>query len=174
MRSRAIVSAAVLASVATAGCADPYAGDPPRQTTTVAGELPAPPVRRPADRFGTLPASPEAAARRAAELTTTWTGADAARRYAEFSKFATGAARRQAQEAAARLPTDPQLAGVSSTGQVAAVVTRRAARTERDLLVVTRETVRGDGLVDRRWRVTLASVERRGAGWAISRWDPQP
>lgn len=166
---------AVVLAATSVGCADPYAGDPSRQTATVAGEVPASPVRQPAERVGKLPATPEEAARRAAELTTTWTSRNAARRYAEFSTFTTRAARRQAQDAAARLPTDPGLAGATSTGRVAAVVARRPSRRgERELLVVTHETVRVDGRVDRRWRVTLACAERRDGGWAISRWEPQP
>ena len=173
MRSR--VLAALVAAASSVGCADPYAGGQSRDSDTVPGEVSAPPVRRPAERFGKLPASPEGAARRAAELTATWTSRDLARRYAELSTFATGTARRQAQDAAARLPTDPQLARTSSTGEVAAVITRHAGRNgRRELLVVTHETVRSDGLVDRRWRITLASVVRRESGWAITRWEPQP
>ena len=171
---RALVLAALLAAATAAGCADPYGDDPPREPTAVPGEVPAPPVRRPPERLGPLPGSPETAARRAAALTTTWTSANAGRRYAEFATFATGAARRQAQAAAAQLPTDPQLDGATSEGKVAAVVATTDTEDRRKLLVVTHETIRADGLVDRRWRVTLASVERRDRGWVVSRWDPQP
>lgn len=169
-----IVAVAVIAVAAASGCVDPYAGDRPRRAATVAGEVPAPPVARPVERLGALPATPEAAARRAAELTTTWTSADAAGRYAELATFAIGAARRQAQEAAARLPTDPQLEGSSSEGEIVAVITRFAGPRHSALVVVTRETLRAEGLVDRRWRVTLASAERRRGGWALARWEPQP
>jgi hypothetical protein len=171
---RSVVAACVAVVVAATGCADPYADEPPSRVATVPGELPAPPVSQPAERLGVLPTSPEAAARRAAELTTTWTSANVARRHTEFATFATGAARRRAQEAAARLPTDPQLEGASGEGRVIGVLTRAATRSERELLVVTHEKVRADGLVDERWRVTLASVKRRRRGWAVVRWDPQP
>ena len=172
---RATVTAAVIAAAAVAACADPYASEAPSgRATAVAGEIPAPPVRQAAEPLIALPASPEAAARRAAELTTTWSSENAARRYAELATIATGPARREAQQTAARLPTDPQLDGTRSEGHVAAVVTRSARNGEHEMLVITRETVRADGLVDRRWRVTLASVERRDGGWAVSRWEPQP
>lgn len=174
MTLRTTIVAAALIAASASGCVDPYAGDPQRRPATVAGEVPAPTVRQPAERLSALPPTPEAAARRAAELTTTWTSADAARRYAELATFSTGAARRDAHDAAARLPTDAQLEGSSSDGDIAAIITRSAGAHDRELLVVTRETLRADGLVDRRWRVTLASVERRRGGWALSRWEPQP
>lgn len=170
---RLLTAAVIAAAAAAAGCADPYTARAPEQAP-VPGELPAPPVPAPDERLGRLPKLPEAAVRRAVELTTTWTARTAADRYAELATFSTGEARRHAGEAATRLPTDPQLDGTSSHGRVAAIVSRSASRHRRELLVVTREAVRADGLVERRWRVTLATVERRGSGWAISRWEPQP
>lgn len=166
--------AVAIAACGAAGCADPYADDDSPREGTVAGEVSARPVPRPTERLGALPNSPEAAIRRAARLTTTWTSSNAARRYAAFATFAVGAARRQAQEAAARVPTDPQLDRASSDGHVAAVVTTAGTRQGREMLVVTRETVRTNGLVERSWRVTLASVEHRDGGWVVVRWEPQP
>lgn len=169
-----LTAAAITAAAAAAtGCADPYATRAPKQAPAP-GELPAPPVPAPDERLGRLPTSPEAAVRRAAKLTTTWTAYTAADRYVQLATFSTGAARRNAREAAARLPTDPHLDGTSSHGRVAAIIRRSASRRRRELLVVTHETVRADGLVERRWRVTLATIERRSSGWAISRWEPQP
>jgi hypothetical protein len=46
----------------------------------------------------------------------------------------------------------------------------------RRALVVTRERVVAPDLPAQGWRyrVTLASLERRPQGWVISRWAPQP
>jgi hypothetical protein len=156
------------------GCADPYARRPAADRETVSGELPAPSVSATKERLGRLPASPEAAARRAAELTTNWTAKTAADRYSELATFSVGPARRHAREAAARLPTDSQLDTTHSRGQVAAVIARDDGATKRVLLVVTHEIVDGDGLTHRRSRVTLSTVERRDGGWAVRRWEPQP
>lgn len=160
--------AAVLLALLATGCgADPYTSAPvPR---TVAGELPAPPVHEPRARSTSAP-TPEAAARRAAELTTNWTGTTAAGNYRRLARLTTGHARRDAEAAAARLPTDPQLDSTQSEGSVKAI----ARTTRTDLIVVTRETLTGDGLRQTRWRVTLARAERHGDGWLLSRWEPQP
>ncbi|MDQ4126323.1 MAG: hypothetical protein M3134_12120, partial [Actinomycetota bacterium] len=123
-----------------------------------------------------LAATPEDAARRAAELTTNWTGETAARQYRELARVTVGEARKQALEAAARLQTDPQLSapGARSTGTVEAFANRGSTVAGQELVVVTRERVAADGLNETRWRVTLATVERRARGWVLSRWEPQP
>jgi hypothetical protein len=162
-----VTRAAVLLALLAAGCADPYTDAPPPRT--VAGELPAPPVHQP-DAPTTPARTPEAAARRAAELTTTWTGETAAANYRRLARLTTGEARRDAEATAARLPTDPQLDATQSEGSVKAI----ARTTRSDLIVVTRETLTGDGLRQTRWRVTLARAERHGDGWLLSRWEPQP
>ena len=158
---------------AVIGCADPY-GEAPAPGQSVAGELPAPRVRTPAPSFAQLPPTAEAAARRAAELTTTWTSHEAADGYAQLARFSVGEARRQAREAAARLPTDPQLQDTSSSGRVAAIIDRGRRGRRRELLVVTNETVRAAALVERRWQITLVVAEQRRRGWVIARWQPQP
>ena len=145
-----------LAAAVVAGCADPYAQRPQSDPAPVAGELPAPPIPRPTGRPRASFPTPEAAAHRAAELTASWTGETAAARQAELAGITTGAARRDAQRAAAQLPTDPQLTapGAGSTATVEAIV--RRVGDPRRLLVVTRETLHADGLTQTRFRVYLA------------------
>ena len=167
----------VLATAAAAtGCGDPYAD--PRQPRPPQGEQPAQPVARPRQQVPSeaLARTAEEAARRAAELTTNWTGETAARRYAQFARVSVGEARRSARESAARLPTDSQLAapGARSSGTVEVIAPRSIGARRRELVVVTRETLVADGLRDERWRVTLATVKRWPGGWVLSRWQPQP
>ena len=172
---RPTTAAALVAALALAGCGDPYA-DPERANQPPPGEQPAPPLPKQADGVAPrhLAATPEEAARRAAELTTNWTGETAAARHAQFARITVGAARRDARESAARLPTDPQLGETRSQGAVEAVATRETTKARRELVVVTHETLIGDGLNERRWRVTLATAEHRPGGWVLSRWEPQP
>lgn len=173
---RRVVAIALLTTVLT-GCGDPYAGRDDRAPALPEGEQPAHPLPRRDEAVPTryLAPTPEEAARRAARLATNWTGATAARNYAELSRMTVGDARRSAREAASRLPADPQL-GDSSTrsrGTVAAIAARSTAYGRRELIVVTHERLDGDGLHETRWRVTLATAVRRRGGWALSRWEPQ-
>lgn len=166
----------LLTMIVAGGCGDPYAEQ--RQPTAPPGERPAGPLPQ---RVEQVPrrapgSTPEHAARRAAELTMNWTGETAARNYAELARITVGSARATARESAARLPSDPQLSapGAQSTGTVEAIVVRSAALRTRDLIVVTRESLISDGLRQNRWRITLATAERRTGGWVVSRWQPQP
>jgi hypothetical protein len=166
---------AVLA-LAVAGCGDPYADS--QKPAPPPGEQPASRLPDPTDRVAVqaLAPTPEGAARRAAELATNWTGETAARNYAKLARVTVGAARRSARESAARLPTDSQLSapGARSSGTVEAIATHSTGARRRQLVVVTRETLVADGVRDERWRVTLATAERRRGGWVIARWEPQP
>jgi hypothetical protein len=157
------------------GCGDPYA-EPDAQPAPTPGEVPGSPLPKPAEKVKDLAATPEQAARRAAELTTNWTGETAASHYADLARFTIGGARRAARESAARLPTDPQLSapGARNSGTVEAIVPRTGRGRRRDLIVVTRETLTADGLRRQRWRVTLATAEQLRGGWVLSRWEPQP
>jgi hypothetical protein len=173
-KAKVVASLAALV-MATAACGDPYAR--PKQPPPH-GEQPESRPGKPRDRVSRrqVARTPEGAALRAAALTTNWTGETVARNYEQLARISIGAARRSALDALARLSTDPQMTapGARSTGTVEAITTRRAAPRERQLLVVTHETVVADGLRDDRWRVTLAAVHRRFDGWAIVSWDPQP
>ena len=166
-------------ALALSGCADPYGGpEHKRPPSPPPGEQPAPRLPRRAEHVDQrdLASTPEEAARRAAELTTNWTGRTVASRYAELARTSIGAARRDARQSAARLPTDGQLtsARTRSSGTVEAVAARSRGTREREFVVVTHEIVISDGLRDDRWRVTLATAELRIRGWVISRWEPQP
>ena len=178
LNRRHVAFAFLLAALALAGCGDPYAAPKNSDVPPPPGEKPARAVPEQPDHVARedVAATPEAAARQAAELTTNWTGETAARRYAAFARITVGAARIAARESAARLTTDAQLAapGARSTGAVEAVATRSVAAARRELIVVTRETLTADGLREQRWRVTLATAERRRRGWVLSRWEPQP
>jgi hypothetical protein len=172
-------TAALLLPLVATGCGDPYAQrDQQPRPQPPPGEQRAHklPARHEHVDPDELAETPEDAARRAAQLTTNWTGETAARRYRELARMMTGEARRQALEAAARLLTDPQLTGpgARSTGTVEAIADRQSSHTRRELVVVTREHVTADGLDETGWRVTLATAERRSGGWALSRWEPQP
>ena len=172
--SRALPLAVV--ALVTASCGDPYS-EPPTPSPPQ-GEQPGRPLPRVKERVqsGALARTPEDAAGRAAELTTNWPRETAARRYAQLARITVGEARRSARESAARLLTDSQLAapGARSSGTVEVIATRSPGARRRELVVVTREALMADGLREQRWRVTLATAERRPGGWVLSRWQPQP
>ena len=167
---------AVIAAIAVSGCADPYANDSARK-----GEPPPPPGEQPSTPVDEAPergipsATPEDAARRAAELAGNWTAETIASRYAELARRTTGAARDDARQAAARARTDPELnaPGAKSIAIVHGAIARGTG-VRRRVLVITHETLIADGLNDARWRVTVAEAKRQGHGWIISRWEPQP
>ena len=162
--------------LALTGCADPYA-EPPSAPSPPPGEEAAPPLRRPPDR---LPldagaATPEAAVRRAVELTGNWTAQSIARNHERFAALSTGQARRDAQRTAVQATTDPALGapGARSVAVLHAVVARGSGP-HRRLLVVTHETLVADGVRQARFRVTIAEAQQVGEGWALARWEPQP
>jgi hypothetical protein len=169
--TRALIASIVASTILLSGCADPYAGSgraPADVPGEVRGTVPAPrrdaPVR--------LRPTPDAVVRRAADLTTNWRSDTVAGRYAQLARISEGRARRDALDAAARLPTDPQLQSsrTRSTGHVVGVLRRGRDR----FVVVTHETMVADGLTTRRWRVTLATVRRKAGGYALAAWEPQP
>lgn len=165
----------MLIPVALAGCADPYAEVPERPAAPIQGELPAPQVPQNEPVPATLARSPEAAVRRAVELTGNWTAATIAGQHQRFAAASTGAARRDAQRIAAQATTDPQLRapGTKSIAILHAVVPRGGGA-HRRLLLVTHETLIADGVRHARFRVTLAAAQQVGEGWVLSRWEPQP
>ena len=162
---------ALLAAAAVTGCADPYATE---HKPAVAGEQPAKRIERPRDR-GEAARTPEAAARRAAELAGNWNGETVRDRYTTLAKATVDNARRQAEQVAAQAGTDPQLSapGARSVAIVHAVAIRGTGPRRR-AIVVTHETLTADGLTEARWRVTVAVVRRQGDGWVVAKWEPQP
>jgi hypothetical protein len=103
-----------------------------------------------------------------------WTSESAPAQQERMALMSVGQARRDAQQAAARLPTDPQLAAghATSRASVAAIVLHGAGGV-RAGLVVTHERLTVNGATQERWRVTLVTVVRLAGGWAVSRWQPQ-
>jgi hypothetical protein len=67
---------------------------------------------------------------------------------------------------AARRPVNPDLATPGTRSMVEAVNDRDGSGDHRRLIVVTREATR--------YRVTLATAQRDGSRWKITRWEPQP
>lgn len=176
-RSATILLAAV-AALLSVGCNDPYATAPkPGSQDPPPGELPAPPITAPEERVNPRRLAPtaHAAARHAADLVGNWTAETAAARYAQLAASSTGQARAAARTAAAQLSTDPQLTapGASGSSTIEAIVSRGTGARRR-LIIVTRERVQTDGHTDSRWRITLAQAQRLPAGWALSKWEPQP
>jgi hypothetical protein len=167
--------ASLLLIGAIGGCADPYVTTP-KARPPAPGEQPGRPAeateRAPDPRV--LARTPERAARRAVLLTGTWTAQNAAVGQKRLATMSVGQARRDALQAAARLPTDPQLAAghATSTASFAAIVLHGTGRS-RSGLVVTHERLTVNGASHERWRVTLVTVVRLDGGWAISRWQPQ-
>jgi hypothetical protein len=151
------------------GCADPYDGTP--RTPTMPGEQPASRILHPQRPSDPAP-SPGAAARRAAGFAMNWTSKTVAMNQRRLARLMTGEARTEAEQAAARLPTDPLLTapGARSAGTVEAITRNRSG----DLLVVTKELVNVGGLTDERFRITLARAKRVTGGWLLSRWARQP
>lgn len=169
--TRALAASVVASTILLSGCADPYAGSgraPSGVPGEVRGTVPAPRRDAPVELLPT----PNAVVRRAADLTTNWRSDTVAGRYAQLARMSEGTARRDALDAAARLPTDPQLQSsrTRSTGRVVGVLRRGRDR----FVVVSRETLVTNGLTRRRWRVTLATVRRRAGGYALTTWEPQP
>jgi hypothetical protein len=124
---------------------------------------------------GALPNTPQQAARLGAQLQGNWTSTSAAAQQRRFAAISVGQARLDARQAAAEIPTDPQIQGghARSTATVAAVIITGAG-TVRRAMVVTHESVRATRVHDIKWRVTLARLRRIDGGWAIETWEPQP
>ena len=153
--------------VCLAGCADPYAVPRP---STVAGEQAAEHPVRDAPAQDSVP-NVAALVRRAVDLTGNWTGSNVAARYTLLARLSVGDARRQARDAAARIPTDRLLSRPDSRS---AVELEGFVRHRRTLLVVTRETLHTEGTQSRRYRVTRATIQPARGGWVLKTWEPQP
>ncbi len=153
--------------LAFAGCTDPYSQ--PR-SGSVPGEQPAKhPVHdaRASDAVPTV----SGLVRRAVDLSGNWRGDDVASRYARLARISVGEARRQARDAAARIPTDRMLSRSDSRSRVQL---EGFVRKKRTLLIVTRETLTAEGTRSQRYRVTRATIRPGRGGWVLATWEPQP
>jgi hypothetical protein len=146
----------------------------------------------PSERDGTVPAavraaenrvrgagSPtaRAAVRRYARLYINWTASTLQRDQRKLAKLAIGAARLQAQQAAATGASNPQLKRdhVSNRGEVVSI-SPGSQPAEGLWVIVTSETTGGQGQyqgLPAELHVTYAKVTHTRQGWVISQWMPQ-
>jgi len=190
--------AALLVVAALSGCApeDPYGRQPPAAGSGQQEPAsPRAPTSRPglSPAFGELPGTaprallaeprrfpaagttPQATLARAARLYGNWTSASAARRLERIAALCVGQARAELRQAAAQAATDPQQRGSRGRANVEAIDLDGHGQRQR-ALVITRELVATPDLPSEGWRyrLTVATVERRASKWVISRWLPQP
>lgn len=186
---RPLLIVALVAAVLAAGCQDPYeqsATTPDstankRRTPQVPpadGELPGTVPEELGEpeptRFPDAGHTPRQTLTIAASLYGNWTSATAPARFRRIAAISVGEARAQLRETAAQSGVDSQQAGTRSRSRVVAIdITEKGAR--RRGVIVTRERVIAKGIPDEgaQYRVTLATVVRRGERWVISRWAPQ-
>jgi hypothetical protein len=189
--------APVLAALLITGCApaDPYSDEAPTSAPRTqsdaapngqaatpkaprTGELPGHAPRQLLDqraRFPRAGPTPEATLERAALLYGNWTSASAASRLRQMAALSVGQAHAELSQAAAQAQVDRQQSGARSRATVAAISVRGRGQ-RRTALVVTRERVEAPDPPSSGWRyrVSTAALERRPAGWVISRWAPRP
>lgn len=119
--------------------------------------------------------TPQATLALAARLYGNWTSATAASRLARLARLSIGQARAELSQAAAQAQVDRQQRGARSRATVQAIDTQGKGARQQGL-VVSKESVRAPGLPTQGWRyrVTLATLDRRPQGWVLARWEPQP
>ena len=169
MTAKLAVTAA-LATVALAGCADPYAHHHPlpRQPASAAR-----PPRTPI-----APASAAAAARAFAKEWINWDWRSAATQQRHLAQLARGPLADQLRANANSARIDASLARdrPRSRGAIAAV-DLKPSHAKAAGIVVTREQTYTDGRADlggRRYRVYLIRLTREPNGWGVRAWEPQP
>ena len=193
LAAAALATAGVLAGC---GLSDPYQKHAATSTahssvtsTTTPADLPDPP----SERGGQIPASakaaedhpaagagaprPRAAVQRYARLYINWSAGQLAANQRKLAQISIGAARQQAQQAAASASTDTQLTAdhVSNSGQVVSATPGDGSATGQWVIVTSEKTAgKGDyaGLPTA-VHVTYAKVDHTDQGWVISQWMPQ-
>jgi hypothetical protein len=184
VRRRWLLAPLLIALIA--GCADPYQQD----TQPADSSDPATPARvdeRPsrtktgdtAQGFPTNWAqAPRASVDAFCSQWTNWNWRTIERQQRRLASLATGALARQLAAEAMLRALDRSLRRdrLGARGQVVAIDVKRGAK-RRGAVCVAWEVPVTRGRVDLeggRHRVYLATVAHRGAGWAVSRWEPQP
>lgn len=174
MRARVMMVVLVAGAGAVAGCgvSDPYNDRP--TTTAKATTVAATPAALPA---GTTAApTPDAALRTVALAWSNWTPATLHAQHRRAIALTTGHAAKILKTESAQLedgvvssPDD-----LRSIGTLEAL-TLRPGSGRCDAIVVTREKLLGLGPLgsEKEYVVTLATVERRGSGWVVTRWERQ-
>jgi hypothetical protein len=183
MRS-ALVTLALLAVLA--GCEDPYnddATDSPGRSNVVRPQGDDPPPRDgsrdAAPAFGTaVKDTPEAVVRAFCSQWSNWDWRTIARQQQRLAALATGALGRGLAAEAALRAHDRALRRdrLGARGRVVTIDVKRGWRVRDAVCVASQEQV-ARGRVDlegARYRVYLATVARTNAGWAVTRWEPQP
>ena len=186
-------AAVLLACLALVGCQDPYT-----QSARTADGSPRPYERRQAKRprgdelppraqfTATVPALPEAAARRSARTVleafcsrwANWSWRTIGRQQRRLAGLATGrlAAQLAAEARRAKLDRALRRDRLAMRGRVVALDLDppggggRVVCVSRELEIQNGRGELGGG----RHRVYLAALERTPGGWGVSRWEPQP
>jgi hypothetical protein len=158
---------AALVAIVASGCElDEPRADSGASTTTTTPE-----------QSSETAAGPRAALRQVALAAGNWETDTIATAFAHAASSSIGDARaglrRQLAELRAGLAVAP--AEVRARATVEGVLLRGAGSTRR-ALVVTHERMTGDeiGGEGDRYRVTVATVQRAGPGWAVSEWSVEP
>jgi hypothetical protein len=165
---RRTVAVLGLVVVAAAGCGidDPYADRAEHErghATRLDGEA------------GT--SDPRDVVNEAARALGNWTKPTVHQAYSRALALSVGRARKQLdqqeREISAGVLQAPTPLRARSTVEA---LTMRGAADRRDAIVVTKETITGEGIPGEgyQYKVTLAVVDRTEKGWAISEWAPQP
>ena len=201
MERVALTLAAALIACVLAGCgiSDPYRSSASKPSTTsttstlTSTTAPADLGDPPGERNGTVPAAttaaqdrvkagagsttPRAAVTRYADLYINWTAGRLASDQRKLASISIGAARLQAQQAAASAATDTTLTQekVTNSGQVISAQPGSGPAAGKWVIVTAEKTVgAGDyqGLPPA-LHVTYAKVANTREGWVISQWAPQ-
>ncbi|NLT06903.1 MAG: hypothetical protein GXY03_11425 [Solirubrobacterales bacterium] len=181
------VLAAALATTALAsGCSleDPYEqrdreaaardalGEPPRGGDV---RTDAPLAEPDPGTFPGAAGAPEETLARAARLAGNWTSETAPEVFGRLVGLSAGNARAQFELIAAQAESEAQRrAAATATAVVEAVVVRGSGDRRRGL-AVTRERMAtpSAGELPEEYRVTVATLERRGDAWVITEWEPK-
>lgn len=179
-----IVTLALVALVA--GCEDPYGHDDRDSAgrthdVRAHGDDPPPRVgsRDTAPAFGAaVTDTPQAVVRAFCSQWSNWNWRTIERQQRRLAALATGALGRQLAAEAKIRAQDRALRRdrIGARGLVVAIDIKRGARMRDAVCVASQEQV-ARGRVDvegARYRVYLATLARTNAGWAVTRWEPQP
>jgi len=185
-RGKLALAALLAAGAAASGCAieDPY--ERRDREAAEAAALSEPPsggdVREDAPLAAPEPATfpdagptPEDTLTRAARLSGNWTSATAPTVFGRLVGLSAENARAQFELIAEQAEAEAQLrADSGSRARVEAVVVHGTGDRRRGL-AVTRErmTVPDAAALPEEYRVTVATLERRGAAWVITDWEPK-